>query len=128
MRSRTANEYKQRAKILLNAIQREYDENQSTKKTNKPQRTTQSPTSNKENDKESEKSRDKKTKKSKPWMPTISFAVPNGNEQKAKKAPNADEPVAGGSGIAPDAIPSTSGLSKQSNAVRKMSLDMPILD
>lgn len=145
MRSRTPNELKQRAKILLTAIQREYDESRSTKKANKPQQTAiqresdesqstkktnkpqQSATSDKENDNGSEKSRDKKAKR-KSWMPTISFAVSNGNEPKAKKAPNADGAMAGGSGIAPDAIPSTSGVTKKSIAVRKMSLDMPSLD
>lgn len=125
MRSRTANELKQRAKILLTAIQREYDEHQATKKTSKPQES--SANNNKENDKESEKNRDKKTKR-KSWMPTIKFVVPNGNESKAKNTVKTHESAASVNGTYSDAIASTSGLSKKLNPVRKMSLDMPILD
>lgn len=129
MRSRTANELSQRTKVLLTAIQREYDENESikTKAPNKPQ---QSSTSNKENDEESEKSREKKEKrvKRKSWMPTISFAQPNGSEPKAQKAVKASETMTNGNGSYPDAIASTSGLTNKPIAQRKMSMDMPLLD
>lgn len=125
MRSRSANELKQRSKVLLRAIQREYAESQSTKKSKTSEPISPS-TSKKENDKKSEKSHDKKAKR-KSWMPTISFAVPNRNEPKPKQAANADTATAN-AGTASDAIASTSGLPNKSIAVRKMSLDMPALD
>lgn len=135
MRSRTANELEQRAKILLTAIQREYDDHM-IKKISEPQ---QSSTNDKENENENEntveKNRDKKTKR-KSWMPAISFVEsPNRGAPKAKKtdsssssSSSSSNDVALSHNSMSNPIASTSGWSNKPVEFDQKSLDMPLLD
>ena len=123
MRSRTSNGLEKRAKTLITAIQREYDEmiaNQSKKNA----------TNNKENNNELEQKKDKKVKR-KSWIPTISFALPNDDELKAKKTKFTELPTENGTSLnasTSNAFASSSGLSNKSVTNGQKALDMPILD
>lgn len=118
MRGRTANELKDRAKLLIYAIQLEHEEYQ--RKVNKsPQNVTSSSDDNKENDKEFHKNQKKKSKR-KSWMPTLSFA--NEDEPKAKKTVKFDDDSTS------NGIASTSGSANKSFANTQTAFDMSMLD
>lgn len=135
MRGRTANELQKRANILLVAIQREYDEIMKKKTKVSPANVTiatvteSSSTSDKENDKDFEENKVKKAKR-KSWMPTISFALPDDDEPKAKKAVISSGLNASAStsyASTSNAVASTSASTNNPFAISQKSIGMPLL-
>lgn len=132
--SRTANELHHRAKILLSAIQREYDENKNKNKNVDPflaNDLQQSSTSNKENERKSDKNNKRKC-----WMPTITFASDQDKHKTKKKVKFAELAVNGPSlGTVASSQPSTSyavASTSQSSSNPftngQKALDMPMIE